>query len=919
MPKRSHSIPLSVMSGGINRKVRQAGQNQVLDGEDIIASDGDLRRRPSFSAILQSAPFRVPSRKTYMFLHQSGVGFTDVSRVGTISTFSGGTYRLLVGCEEIFDGIDFSSVDEGAPALTRHSYLCVRMLDASDDLHDNANYTEIPWALDTTYRFNSSDWGHPLMGAGQICWHSAQLSAWVQTTVNSVTAYWVALDITAEPKNSDKSAARTIVANEAALRIDEPGAVAFHLEKVVGIVPIVGKRGNAIVIQSDREGQRGQENGAAIAIVDSFSRAGEVAKIVEDEGSGILGTYTAPTWSGSGTGGGTYGTAGMVTKNDDSYDWLAALAGPPDFAGQWGRQTILESVGVDTAGSTTYFETDDFTYERDNEFEHCMLECTTSGGGPSVGERRIVQTSEAGATSNVRFDVSPAWSGAPTGTTVFKLLSVPYTIGFSEKHIDSTTSRSQPVELIANTNTADTITVEDIDSHKRANDQSINNEPVHFYIGRETRWDLTANGEWGYMFDPVQRRHLFCNGKSAILEFDGRRFRRMTANSNPTSALVELWTGILHDQDRKSNTVTLTPGSFIRSSPPIGRYLEDWAGRIVVTGDPGDPQRVYWSAPGEANDIWPKLYETIIRDSQNQGISGMRTLNQNLAVWTPNSIFFASIPNELGMFYFAPVSQHVGFVSNAAVERIPFRGSQSLIGPNADGVYVFNGAETTPVLDEWDRVVKGGVNISKLSGAVASADYYNNLYYLAVPSARSQINDTLLVYDWIATTWYQWTAPFGGISSISTMRNDSGSEVVLFGHYDGTVSVLTSRVTDDGDTITGRARSVPISFDNITTAPTGLMLQMFADQANLTVRTFLDQKGAASQSGSLGFTTDEAVFGTDLYGTGVFSGDRVLTKKLNQPSGSRATQLQYEIEGSARWRLRNAHLLLRPIGHRSGA
>lgn len=906
------------MTSGINRRARQASPNQAIEGENIFASEGDLVRRPAFSAIASGPPFALPSQATEMMYYDGDTWFT-LARGGSISRASIGdnTLVLAIGAEEKFDGIDIPLMVEQTGVLSAHRYAVIRTI---DDTGPSA-FTQIPWIKDTTRRWDSG-YASSMMGPGRIFWHSSDLSSWSKVTLNSLNKYWICINLTAEPVNPD-GGDRVLAAGQGTIQFRQPGVRAYHLEPVTFIEQIRGRRGNGLVVASEREGNRGQEKGLQISVWDNLNRNAEIAEIVREEGSGLLGQFTNPTWSGAnGTGGTAIGGADELKKLDDSYDWNPLLSGTVDFDGQWSRQTIQETVAVDTAGDAENFVSNDPVYERDNQFEHCVLECTVSGSGPAVGERRVVVRSieESGGT---RFYVSPDWSTAPTTSTTFKLLGTQYRAKCSEFDVDTNTSRENKVAFAIQSNDEDVLTLETDDSYMRTADVSIDDSFVNFYIGKELRWEAEKNGGVGYTFDPIRRRHLFCNGSSPMIEYDGLRWREVLATFSPTSALVEYWTGILSDQARELNTVQLTPGSFLRKAPPTGKFLSDFLGRIVVSGDPGDPTRVYWSAPGEANSLWPKLYETIIRDSRNQAIAGMRTNGRELVVWTPNAIFSAGTPDVSGIFYFAPASQNTGFACNDAVEQIPFNGSTALIGPNADGVYVYAAGSVIPVLSEWESVLRDGVNRSKLSGAVAAANLSETLYFLAVPSSKSGLNDKVLVYDWSIQTWYEWDAPFGGVSSMAVSRDETGDEVVLFGHYDGTVSVLTNNETDDGDTITGRARSIPQSFDNITTAPIAIMLNMFTDQSNVTIRTFIDQTGKPKQEASIEFNGDEAVYNTATYSSdesgGVFSGQRWKTKRVNLPSGTRGTQLQYEIEGASRWRLRDATLLAKPKSFRRGA
>jgi hypothetical protein len=292
-------------------------------------------------------------------------------------------------------------------------------------------------------------------------------------------------------------------------------------------------------------------------------------------------------------------------------------------------------------------------------------------------------------------------------------------------------------------------------------------------------------------------------------------------------------------------------------------------------------------------------------------------------------LFASPPPDEQGNLLFRPVSQGIGFTSHHAVCRIPLTGNSGLVGPSADGIRAFTGASTIELLDRWDRILPKGVNPRRLSQATAAASLSDTLYFLAVPSSGSDVNDRLIVYDWSKQRWWVWSCPFGGISYISKDILESGQETILFGHNDGTVSTLGGKQRDGFAEITASMRTYPISPDNNrTVAFTGLMLQTkeLGDTPTVTIRTHINRGRIPVQSGELTLqasgVNSEMPFqlsGSDsdpVDIAGTLARDAYVKKRVHIPSGTSGTAFDYAIESSARFRLRSASLIAIPKGQR---
>ncbi len=142
--------------------------------------------------------------------------------------------------------------------------------------------------------------------------------------------------------------------------------------------------------------------------------------------------------------------------------------------------------------------------------------------------------------------------------------------------------------------------------------------------------------------------------------------------------------------------------------------------------------------------------------------------------------------------------------------------------------------------------------------------------------------------------------------------------MVLFGFEDGHVGILAKQETDDGDTVTGRAKSPPLQVSTTTMAFTGLSLTALhtGSTDTLTVKSFLDKRDAAKQTYSGSWNAGGGIYGTALWNTDTVD-PSYKTRRINLPNGSRGEVYQYEVSGTHQWRTRQAEVLFKPLSRRS--
>lgn len=925
MARKVPAVPLPTLAAGINRFEHEIGPNQAADGLNVIEDQGDLKRRDAFRAFATTAPFILPAGKTILqhFLVAGSVWTVIPDRTldQACSTIGGTNGTLYIGCTVPFDGFDWRDVQLDLSETSN-----ARLLPA---YWNGASWVSLPWFLDTTIRNvrnGSNNYLVTLKKNGAVSWHRSQLSDWSPTSLNSISRYWIRLN----------TVSGTLPGGT--IETDAPGCRAFLLEPATGIFPARFKDSiSAILVGSDRRSRRGQEGGAQLGALKQKRTRIETISIVDDEGAGAYGQIAWPKiskapavgntgwpsgsgWSTSSAATGSYGTSGTVlTKNQRltvdklPYEWQADSTHVND---QWRGAKIYNNLAPTasmTQSSTTKLGSFSCTVSNlaANEWEGCKLICTSKGaGGTPVGEEREIAANTA--SSVTYYDI---FSITPDASNRFSVLR-PHARAKFKQDPDNT------YEI--NANTAHTATLETTRPFT-ANGPNLANEHVHWEIGQELQWRYPAGDFWNGCYDVITKRLILTNGKCPLLTYDGIRVRELEALFDPDDPLVAQYIGVLPDDSDVATQVKFLSRAILRVRPPHARIVVDFNSRFVVS----DGIYIRWSAPGDHNVIWPAQYETQVRDSENQQVVGLATLNDNLYAWTPNSIHAAGPADDNGMIFFNPVSQGLGFVCHRAVCKIANEGSSMLIGPNADGVYLYNGTQPIPVLGDWRHLLEGGVNGRLLKNCVGAVSRFRNEYYLAVPSAGSQVLDQILVYNYERKRWWVWEAPWGGVSDIARDFDEFGMERVIFAFADGHLALLEKAETDDGDTVEGFAKSPPVSpLGNTTFAVTGLMVMAkeTGPLQTLTIKSYLNRADIATQEYDAPFDAganafDEtsqkygAVTGSNVQAT--FAGEPMVTRKINLPKGTKCQSYQFEVRGTGRWVFRQAEILASPKGQRS--
>lgn len=890
MAGRSQPLPLSDCSGGINRIVRDAQPNQAVEGLNVTGDEGEARRRDGIASFAVGAGFNHPLGEVCIAVeHTEGAGggpFVFANSATTMS-ISDVTMAIYIGhLYHEFDGIDFAVDAEVtlSGTWTQHVRLVLEYWNGSA-------WTAVPWFLDETLEIQDG-YLQPLAKAGKIAWHRDLLTGWAETSVDSLSAHWVRLrfqllsdlDIDAYLEGT-----RTLVS---------PMIRTFDSEPVNGLFPVRIEGQSGTVICTDRAEARAFERGAGLSIKRETFFSSKALRFVLDEGAAFWDVHEWPAWTGMAAGSDS-GTAGRLTKiRTQYYDPFTNTFRPFVFIeNQFLGGVITTSTGLPiVSGSLSEFE----------QYNHCRLRLLTSAAPPpAAGEEGEVYR---GPDLGGNLSIFPDFTDAPDASDSLELRRPPCSVRIQPEN--------RYYEVIAND--AETISLRiDGDALPLARDADrINGSVQHYQVTQMPRWMIDAGQRWSGAVDPVTGRLLLVNG-GAPLECDGQVLRKLRANYQSLAALAYVG-ALLDEQTPDAPDPSSIALSKLRTEPPSAKYITIYQNRIFLAGLAGRPWDIAYSAPGGLNNIWPLLFQTVLRDDQADPIVGMAVVGQRLLAFSPTAIHEAEAPSAEGYFSFVPISVGVGFVAHQAVAVVPYGGGAELLGVGPDAIYELRGTTPEPILDRFDRLLKGGVNQAQLHKASAVVTPQNNRAWFSVPAAGDTICRHLFEYDYQRKTWWVHYYPHG-ITTMAVDYDERGKETLIIGSDDGFLATFwPGLLTDDSVAVEGTMTTPfiqPLGGRAINPRALRVTGNVLGSQHSLTADVLHDDSVRAVHSGSLYFDKGQMTYGDqffrddgDTYPESLYQSARDTQTQDMRLAGMQPHRVAARITGTSLWSVRGIEL-----------
>lgn len=233
---------------------------------------------------------------------------------------------------------------------------------------------------------------------------------------------------------------------------------------------------------------------------------------------------------------------------------------------------------------------------------------------------------------------------------------------------------------------------------------------------------------------------------------------------------------------------------------PQAKYIyyhrgEMWAANLLDGGQ----NSVRWSAGSPNYRVWPVISIDSLADKDSSPITALFPMDQDMLAFKSDSIWrmvYTGInEQQLNSYRGEKIVSGVGCVAHNSIQDI--RGQ--LVFLAEDGVYLFDGVKTTKLSDRIQKTID-----SLVPGRKAFASSLNwrekSLYLLSVTSAGSDINDTILVWDYKNNSWWIWD----NIEAVDlfSVKASSVAEKVYFSDRHGRIFQLGVGNTDYGTAIT---------------------------------------------------------------------------------------------------------------------
>lgn len=946
------------MTGGVHRQAVEAGPLQCIDALNVTNEGGDLRRRDAFHAIYTGAPFYLPAGSCYIYESGAPNIFHYDRQLSLASVGSGGSI-LHIACSDPFDGFELGPVITDAIGVNGdrfHAYFKI-------SYWNGAAFVDAGEIVETVtahiYDDDGQVWRKPLLKDGRVSWHRTNMPDWTAFTPTGArtgAVYVVRIDIYRVAL--DGFSGQAAIASEIGYSGDPytlvaPGIRPFVLEPVRSLIPFTAQQGRpVVVVGSDRRVRRGRELGAQLGFFKGAYRETDNARLIplsdprfpEDrhfEGAGTMdkvdwaGIYRAAigqawpggTWTLAHAASGSVGVAGYMTRNRDTTntqngfvwyeDALRGAALVQNIAPIAASMAQADGIGtfdfLRGAGSLTEVG--------DDLWRNCRIRCTAKGaGGTPVGETREI-VSHTDALGNIRIRYHEVFSILPDTDNRFEISTPPMYLRLKpypprDEAAPGQAARQLDYEILSvSTDRVLPVTGRDFCPDYTLQTNHIE-KPVHWEIHQFLPWVIDGGAYWSVAFDQVTRKLIMVNGNAA-LEYDGYSLRPLALLSDPEDPRVQTLVGSLATTSQTQLTPREIAGYHLRNAQPVGKIVVYFAGRVVMIGVKNRPYEIVYSATAPDTDIWPLGYNTRLLDSDNNEPSAAFVLAGKLYVATSTSIHAADAPGDDGHLYFRPVVHGRGFLSQRSIARL---GDSKIVGVCADGVYVFDGFNLTPLVENWLDVLPFGVSAAKLKDSACAVSLQKNRAYVALAGARSSANDTVLDIDLTNGAVYPWAAPWGGITEVCRHYDENGKERMLFGTNDGHVAVLRKADTDDGASLEAYAETPPQGVAGLMTGrPMSIVVQTQemgpAEEVTITARLnqgsdplteAVPMDKAISAPVSSFVVGTNALTNTSVNGvTALLHNGRLVTQKFPIAGPARAELLSMRIEGAHLWILRS--------------
>lgn len=212
------------------------------------------------------------------------------------------------------------------------------------------------------------------------------------------------------------------------------------------------------------------------------------------------------------------------------------------------------------------------------------------------------------------------------------------------------------------------------------------------------------------------------------------------------------------------------------------RYTETWQNYLfianVVLSSTTHSTRIYWSCINEP-ETWSALDFNEIGFKDGDEITGLKALGDRLVIFKQHSIHLAFFTGSSDIpFTFQKTQSDVGTISSYSIQKV----NNGLIFLSDDGLYFFDGNNSTKLSDKVNNTFANTIKKSRLDQTVSGYQQTKNRYWLAFTETTANTNNRVLTFDTFNNAFGIYKGQ--NINSMTVLIT-SGAEELYFGDYLG--------------------------------------------------------------------------------------------------------------------------------------
>ncbi len=330
------------------------------------------------------------------------------------------------------------------------------------------------------------------------------------------------------------------------------------------------------------------------------------------------------------------------------------------------------------------------------------------------------------------------------------------------------------------------------------------------------------------------------------------------------------------------------------AAAPQGKYIEFHKNIVFIANTSANPSRIQFSNIAD-EETWTSTDWIDISANDGTEITGLVVLLDTLYIFKNDSIYRLSGTNR-DEFSLARMVTDVGCISNGSIQVI----NNKIIFQARDGFYLYDGGINVVKISTKIEDTLDNLNSSRNGLSVSANFKRKEQYWVSVSSGASSQNDTILIFDYFHNAWTR----YDGIQShsMAIVSDATDKEQLYTGDFDlGAIYLQDIGDNDNGGAIEAYYQTKWFRFPELQKSDKVLRL----------IRVFVEEEGdwdlviegkqdfmSSTVSETLTLTGEAAVYGTDIYGTGLYGGDQVIVGRFPVTLRKNFFQLKFENNNS---------------------